>query len=696
MTSSAGQPAGDFSEAVPRAACEKSLTTKVVFVSTGYWSDAAHAARMAAGWLGGLSDGTPCGSGSTLAGSRPIRKWLPAMLEKYDIRKLADVGAGDMRWMRTLNLPGVDYRPYDLIPRDAGVERMDITREALAAPVHAVLCRHVLIHLDPPRIEAALRNIRASARYLIASHYPDAGAFDPAKSYNQTNLVKYLGEPLEMTPDTTEPGCYLAIWELLPRDPGAMLTIACVQVNNYCGRGHEYVRKLRDAVARNMTRPYRFVCLTDEQIDGVDCMLVPGGLKGWLAKIYLFEAFKEDPTLYLDLDTFVMGSLEPLLAKLEGAPEAVLRDFYSESSANTGVMYWETDLSYIWKEYTEAGCPAIATDAEWIVPRLPGRTQMVQDLIPGRVLSFKAHCNAVDPPADAALICFHGKPRPHEVGGWVSKAWDGTDTADDRTLHDLKIVVTTNTKLEQIQSNIEKALRFRAPFLDVRTPNGRKLAICASGPSLARYWDQIDAKTSVLALNGAYKFLVEKGRVPDYFAMLDARPQNVNFLTNLQNQTEHLLALQCDPAIFQTFVDRFPEDYAYRISKFALASPSCLKMVQEYDPKAIAFGGGATIGMTALALGAALGYRDVTLYGYESSFEGDNRRVWNQPQNIGEILIDVWVEDRKYITTPALASQVTEFRPFLAAVTEMFPDFEVKLMSDGLLRDYLAAGQRAI
>lgn len=465
-----------------------------------------------------------------------------------------------------------------------------------------------------------------------------------------------------------------------------MLKIVCVQVQDYLGRGKEYVLKLRDAVARNVTRPYQFVCVTDEQIDGVDC-ITPPPLKGWLTKIWLFEAFKEGPVLFLDLDTFVMNSLEPLLDALKGVPAACLRNFYHEHTGASGVLYWEADLSDIWRDYNAAGRPEIATDEEWIIPRLPGRTCFVQDELPGRVLSFKGHCNAVAPPADAVLICFHGKPRPHEVGGWVAKIWDGAEVPDEKALHDLLIVVTTNTSPAQIEANLETACVHPAPFLDVRPAIDRELWICASGPSLKEHWEKIPRDADILALNGAYRFLVENGRTPEYFAMIDARALNVNFLTNPQNKTEFLLSLQCHPSVYGCVVGK-------NISKFGLASPSCLAAMQKHGLNEKAFGGGATIGLTALALAPALGYRRVVVTGYESSFPDGQRRVWEQPQNVGEILIDVWVEDRKYITTPALAAQVRDFRGLLAAVTEMFPGFELDLMSGGLLRDFLITGQQ--
>lgn len=173
------------------------------------WTDEALLQRMHKGWRGGLEDGTPCGNGSTIEATRAIRERLPDLVERYDIRSVCDAGAGDMHWIGLVKWQ-VDYRPYDLVPRRPGVQQIDITKQALPA-CDAVLCRHVLIHLDPPRVVQAIDLFRSSARYLLASQYDGAPPFDDAEQYNPTDLRPLLGEPLRRLPDK---GSDLALWAL--------------------------------------------------------------------------------------------------------------------------------------------------------------------------------------------------------------------------------------------------------------------------------------------------------------------------------------------------------------------------------------------------------------------------------------------------------------------------------------------------
>lgn len=179
-----------------------------------FWGDDALLVRMQRAWDGGLSEGTPCGNGSLMAKTANIREWLPQMVAKYNIQSLADAGAGDMHWQRHV-LWGVEYRPYDLVPRKARITAWDITKERLPE-CDAILCRHVLIHLDAPRIDRALAFFRTSAKYLFVSQYEDAAwrPFNRDNQWNPTDLRPLLGQPRERCPDADEGGQYLAMFDL--------------------------------------------------------------------------------------------------------------------------------------------------------------------------------------------------------------------------------------------------------------------------------------------------------------------------------------------------------------------------------------------------------------------------------------------------------------------------------------------------
>lgn len=169
---------------------------------------------MQTAWLGGLSDGTPCGKGSTMAMTVFAREHLPFIVEKYEIKTLCDAGAGDKHWIQHVEW-GVEYDGYDLIPRHKDVKAMDITLEELPN-CDAILCRFVLGHLDPASVLRALALFKLSGKYLIASNVPESDySTEFYGTFNKWDLRREpfsLGEPLETYPDCM--GHNLSIWKL--------------------------------------------------------------------------------------------------------------------------------------------------------------------------------------------------------------------------------------------------------------------------------------------------------------------------------------------------------------------------------------------------------------------------------------------------------------------------------------------------
>lgn len=127
-------------------------------------------AKFKRGWVGGGKE-TPCGAGSKLKNTEKQREWIPRMVEKYGIDSIADIGAGDLNWVKHIEWD-VDYVPYDLIVRDPSVVEFDIVNE-VAPEADALLCLWVLNHLPYEQCEAALENLKASgSKYLIMTDRP--------------------------------------------------------------------------------------------------------------------------------------------------------------------------------------------------------------------------------------------------------------------------------------------------------------------------------------------------------------------------------------------------------------------------------------------------------------------------------------------------------------------------------------------
>lgn len=197
------------------------------------------------------------------------------------------------------------------------------------------------------------------------------------------------------------------------------LVVCCVMVNNYLGKGAEYVNKLHSAVERNLSIPHRFICFTDIP-DKINCETRPIYGEGWFSKLYLFPNFTTGKVIYLDLDTIITGNLD-FLDKYNGK-FAILRDFYRKDGYGSGMMMWRGGFGHeITENYEKDGCPFVEGGDQIYIESQVRNAKRLQDLFPKKIVSYKAHAMAG---TEAPIVCFHGHPKPHDFQfGWVKDSW---------------------------------------------------------------------------------------------------------------------------------------------------------------------------------------------------------------------------------------------------------------------------------
>jgi SAM-dependent methyltransferase len=219
--------------------------------------------------------------------------------------------------------------------------------------------------------------------------------------------------------------------------PPQDVTVACV-LRSGGDYDEQYVHKLMNALERHVTVPYQFVCLTDMEIleganaAGVKVIVLEDGFQGWWAKVELFKPkiFNTKYTVYFDLDTIILGNIDDMFH--------TEFDFHALRPWNkgnqrrgifaSGMMAWENDeYSFLYAalnetEISEAGSGG---DQRYLSKILSGNGHAyspLQESIPG-IYSYKRNCQHKMPP-DARIVCFHGRPRPHEMTApWVKENW---------------------------------------------------------------------------------------------------------------------------------------------------------------------------------------------------------------------------------------------------------------------------------
>lgn len=159
------------------------------------------------------------------------------------------------------------------------------------------------------------------------------------------------------------------------------------------------------------------VCLTDMDVPGVKTLPLYYGWPGWWSKLEVFRPDITGELLYLDLDTVVLGDL----SEFNVGVTTVLRDFTQPGQIGSGFMYLvEMDRPRVWAAFVQDPARHMAecqTQARWGDQGfLQGVliAQKWQDVLPGRVVSYKMHCQH-DVPRGAKIVCFHGQPRPWAV-----------------------------------------------------------------------------------------------------------------------------------------------------------------------------------------------------------------------------------------------------------------------------------------
>jgi hypothetical protein len=280
------------------------------------------------------------------------------------------------------------------------------------------------------------------------------------------------------------------------------------------------------------------------------------------------------------------------------------------------------------------------------------------------------------PTEDIAIVCMHGLPRPHHITqGWVPKVWCIGG------VHQVVWKALINTKHDVMLANVaENVLDTNAKLLSTAPPaNDRTLVLCAGGPSLGgitsiqyiRGWR--DAGATVWAMNGTYDFLQEHGIIADGLVLMDARVQNIQFLDSLHGKTTYYLATVCNPVLFK------------KLARYNVVSWH--PYIDGIGEQQVLIGGGSTVGLRAICLGWAMGYRKFQLVGYDSSYRitdgAQEGHAYQQDMNKGELELTITFNNREFRCARWMAMQCEQLRDVVASLV-MDYKCEVTVIGDGL------------
>lgn len=208
-----------------------------------------------------------------------------------------------------------------------------------------------------------------------------------------------------------------------------MLTVAaCLWDANRHSRSfsrcydESWADKLYRGVARNLTRPFRFVIHTDRQRrfeEPIEQVRIDMGVPHYGACMEPFKA--DEPTLFMGLDTIITGSLDALADYCMSADKpAVPVDPFKGASpwdvTNAVVAAPQGCKAMLWDGY------AGQNDMNWINTR---DVALLDELFPRAVVSYKGRIQYCGLEDETRMVFFHGAQKPHELAhvGWIGRLW---------------------------------------------------------------------------------------------------------------------------------------------------------------------------------------------------------------------------------------------------------------------------------
>lgn len=247
-----------------------------------------------------------------------------------------------------------------------------------------------------------------------------------------------------------------------------------------------------------------------------------------------------------------------------------------------------------------------------------------------------------------------------------------------KVVHLDSICVVNNDGCER---NLAINLARNIPWVSAQPERTGKLAIVAAGPSVPDYLNEIREFENIWAINGAYDYLLSKGITPTGFVGVDPLPGLVDYITRAHRDTTFYISAICDPSVFDALKDHsvmmwFPEQKD-------IGFPDGTNSVS----------GGTTAVTRAPFVADMLGFRDITVFGADSSFKGSRYcyKEGTYPEDSKAPILKIQTNgEGPFYSELSLAKQVAQIM-----ILVLYPwgrgHQKLKVRCDGLMAAYMRA-----
>jgi SAM-dependent methyltransferase len=250
----------------------------------------------------------------------------------------------------------------------------------------------------------------------------------------------------------------------------------------------------------------------------------------------------------------------------------------------------------------------------------------------------------------------------------------------------LPVHLICNTSDELLHENIRINTRRTNEVLKAQPAHDGIAVLCGSGPSLADSLYSIQMCRAhggkVFAMNGAASYLAANSIFPDYQVIIDAREETADLVGPAH---QHLFASQVHPKCFE----KAPDATVWNLQIEGIDD-----LMPDGYPEHVQIGGAASVGNTATCLAYAMGYRNLQIYGYDSSHRNGNGHAFHQKMNDGDPCALVTFCGKEYLCSLTMKLQAEKFQETARALKQLGVHMEVH--GEGLLPAMFNAPQEVL
>lgn len=227
---------------------------------------------------------------------------------------------------------------------------------------------------------------------------------------------------------------------------------------------------------------------------------------------------------------------------------------------------------------------------------------------------------------------------------------------------------------------VEAALKRTNRRITCQNPHRRKAILACYGPSLGDYItrlsdERMEHGADVISVSGAHDFLLEHGIVPRYHVECDPRPHKADNIDRPHPGIQYLIGSVVHP----TYFDKLD---GHNVALWHVADEAhCGKLLKLGEKGHHMITGGGSVGLRAIALLYAMGYRDFSIYGMDCSFADNGEQQWaGKHAGKRQDVMTAVCGGKAFATSPVLLTYATDFIEMAQKMTA-----QLRVYGDGLL-----------